>query len=333
MTKITGNAHILGDLLDSAHIDANLSMHVGGEVALRGALDFNHSHGDQPMPGCAAGGTPDGRMQIKLSGQGDASIAGCPSVHVKALGQYSMTASGDPLAVSGSLSVEAGVHFDILSLKQAEFDFAFGAMDNYIYTDASGSILIFDAEVKAFMGRTCDPLVLQKVDPLLADVFTNLGLQLPQSAPPHPHAVTGFYFNAVGDIVLNRLLGIPDDVVTLKGSGGQGRFAFATDDLSKVIPGIRWDEGLTVGIAGVTAGAELVALGGLDPLALLQPGNAPDIALSLFNPLNGGIHGDVKGDFSISGPFGFKKDFYFNANGNYLPFPPPGTFMVNKLDF
>ena len=334
MTKVTGDAHIIGDVLDSAHIDSDLSLHVGGEVSLRGTLDFKRYHGDQPQPGCAIGGSPDGRMQITLGGDGNSSIAGCPPVHVKALGQYTMTASGNPLAVSGALSVEAGVHFDILSLKDAEFDFAFGALDNYIYTDVAGSILIFDADVKAFMGRTSDPAVLQKTDPLLGDVFAKLGLPAVSAANP----MTGFYFNAVGDVALNRLLGIPDDVVTLKGRGGQGRFAFVNDRFAdpsqfKVIPGMRWDVGLTVGIGPVTAGAELTALGGLDPLGLLQTGNAADIALSLFNPLNGGIHGDIASDFSVSGPFGFKKDFHFNAQGNYLPLPPPGTFFVNKLDF
>jgi len=168
------------------------------------------------------------------------------------------------------------------------------------------------------------------VDPLLDQVLTKLSLPAVDAA----HPITGYYFNAVGDVVLNRLLGIPDDVVTLKGRGGQGRFAFCDDSLTHVIPGMRWDSGLSVGLGPVTASAELVALGGLDPLQLLQTDNVADIAKTLFTPPVG-INGVIAVKFTASaGPF--SQDFHFTATGKYTPppiAPPPGFFFVNSLDF
>ena len=241
------------------HINAALSLHVPDPVTLTGSIDFQHLRGDQPVPGVAGAGA-DGRMQITVQAEGNASIAGCPPVDIRAGGQYTMNSSGQPLGVSGSLTVDSDVHFDILALKHAEFDFAFGALDNYLYAEASGSILIFDAQVKGFLGRTTQDAVLRKVDPLLDQVLTAKTINLPPVSTANP--ITGFYFNAIGDVVLNRLLGIPDDVITLKGRGGQGRFAFVSfdhdspNDLSKahVIPGMRWDSGFSVSFGPVTAG-------------------------------------------------------------------------------
>ena len=329
LSKTEGSATIIGNVLDNAHINAALSLHVPDPVTLTGSVDFQHLRGDQPVPGVAGAGA-DGRMQVTLKAEGNASIAGCPPVDAKAMGQYTMNSSGQPLGVSGSLSVDSDIHFDILALRHAEFDFAFGALDNYLYAEASGSILIFDAQVKGFIGRTTQDSIVRKVDPLLDQVLAKLSLP----AVDINHPITGYYFNAVGDVVLNRLFGIPDDVITLKGRGGQGRFAFCDDSLTHVIPGMRWDSGLSVGLGPVTASAELVALGGLDPLPLLQSDNVADIAKTLFTPPVG-IHGAIAAKFTASaGPF--SQDFHFTATGKYTPppfAPPPGIFFVNSLDF
>jgi hypothetical protein len=238
------------------------------------------------------------------------------------------------LAVSGKFSVDSDIHFDIVGLKHAEFDFAFGAMDNYIVAQGAGSLLIFDINARAFMGRTCDATLLNSIDPQLAAVFSALGVTPVDAA----HPVTGYYFRGDGDVVLNRLLGIPDNVVTLKAKGGQGSFAFCNDNLTKIIPGVHWRFGLSVGLGPVSADAELDALGGLDPLDLVKTDNVADIASSLFtNP--GLITGAVSGRFTptfSAGPVSWSKDFNFTAYGSYTPppaAPPPGFFFVNKLDF
>jgi hypothetical protein len=333
LTQVEGTAHIIGDVLDRAHINGTLALHVPDPVTLLGTIDFVRQRGDQPVPGCASG-TPDGRMQITLTGHGDASLEDNPPVHANAQGQYTMNSSGAPLAVSGKFSVDSDIHFDIVGLKHAEFDFAFGALDNYLMAQGAGSLLIFDVDVRAFMGRTCDAALLNSVDPQLASVFNALGVT-PVDAT---HPVTGYYFRGDGDVVLNRLLGIPDDVVTLKGKGGQGSFAFCNDNLTKVIPGVHWRFGLSVGFAGATADAELNALGGLDPLDLVKTDNVADIAASLFTRpalITGAVSGTFKPTFSV-GPASWSKSFNFTAYGAYTPpplAPPPGFFFVNKLDF
>lgn len=333
MSQVEGSATIIGDVLDSAHINGSLALHVPDPISLSGSIDFSHFRADQPVPGCAAG-NPDGRMQITLTAKGDASISGAPPVHARAQGQYTMQSDGTPLAVAGSLSVDSDAHFDIVSLKHAEFDFAFGAMDNYVYGEGAGSILIFDVNVRAFMGRTCDTALLNRIDPQILDVFTALGV-----TPVSPkHAVTGYYYRGDGDVSLNRLFEIPDDVLTLKAKGGQGSFAFCNDDLTQVIPGSHWRFGLSVGLGPLTADAELNALGGLDPIALLRNDSVANIAASMFTQ-PGLIHGAVAGDFKATasaGPFSTSKDFRFTAHGSYTPpplAPPPGFFFVNQLDF
>jgi hypothetical protein len=333
LTQVEGSARIVGNVLDSAHINGELALHVPDPISLLGAIDFKHLRGDQPVPGCAAG-TPDGRMQITLSGQGNASIAGSAPVHAVAQGQYTMTQTGAPLAVAGKLSVDSDIHFDAIGIKHAEFDFAFGAMDNYLRAEGAGTILLFDVDARCFLGRTCDADLLNWLDPQINDVFKALAV-----TPANPnHAVTGYYFRGDGDVVLNRLFEIPDNVVTLKGKGGQGSFVFADDNLANVIPGQHWRFGITVGLGPVSAGAELNALGGLNPLALLKSDNVANIALSLFtNP--GLIQGAIRGTFTPTfqaGPISWSKDFNFTAYGGYTPpplAPPPGFFFIDKLDF
>ncbi|HAM74009.1 MAG TPA: hypothetical protein DCM86_20480 [Verrucomicrobiales bacterium] len=335
MTKVEGSARIIGDVLDSAHINGSLGLNVPDPITLAGSVDFKRIHTDQPTPKCAVGAA-DGRMQITVKATGSANIAGGPSGHASAEGQYTMTSDGSPLAVTGKLSVESDLHFDIVNLKRAELDFAFGKYDNYLRAEGAGSILLFDVQTRCFLGRTCDLEVLRAVDPLILDVFTKLGITKPD--PALFQTVTGYYFRGDGDVVLNRILGIPDSVVTLKAKGGQGSFAFCNDDLSKVIPGMHWRLGLTVGLGPVTADATLEALGGLDPMELLKKTSVADITASLFlNP--GLIHGVVAGNFSPSfgvGPASYSRDFHFTALGRYTPpplAPPPGIFFVNQLDF
>lgn len=337
MTQVEGSASIIGDELDNANINGTFALHVPDAVTLQGSVDFHRFRADQPVPGCAIG-NPDGRMQITVTAKGDASISGAPPVHARAQGQYTMQSDGAPIGLAGSLSVDTDTHFDIVSLKHAEFDFAFGLMDNYIYAEGAGSILIFDVNVRAFLGRTCDVALLNRIDPQINNVFTALGV-----TPVSPdHSVIGYYYRGDGDVSLNRLLGIPDDVVTLKGSGGQGSFVFVDDSVTHIIPGAHWALGLSVGLGPLSAEADLNALGGLNPMALIKNGNAAatvaNIATSLFTQpalIQGAITGDIHASAS-AGPFTVSKDFNFTARGLYTPpplAPPPGIFFVNQLDF
>ena len=337
MTKVEGSAFIVGDVLDHAHINATLALHVPDKVTLQGAVDFKRFRVDQPLPGCAIG-TPDGKMQITVTGSGDAAISGAPPVHARAQGQYTMQSNGSPIGLAGSFSIDTDAHFDIISLKHAEFDFAFGLMDNYLYAEGAGSILIFDVNVRAFLGRTCDVALLNRIDPNINDVFKALKL----AKVPPAFAVTGYYYRGDGDVSLNRLLGIPDDVVTLQASGGQGSFVFVDDSFTHIIPGVHWAFGLKVSVGPISADAQLSALGGLNPMALLKGQNIgadlAEIATSMFTQ-PALIKGAVSGDFTATasfGPFSQSKDFHFIAKGLYTPpplAPPPGFFFVNEIHF
>jgi hypothetical protein len=337
MTKIEGSASIIGDVLDRANINGTLALHVPDAITLQGSVDFQRFRADQPVPGCAVG-NPDGRMQITVTAKGDAALSGAPPAHARAQGQYTMRSDGSPLGLAGSLSVDTDAHFDIVSLKHAEFDFAFGAMDNYIYGEGAGSILLFDVNVRAFLGRTCDAALLNRIDPQITKVFGALGL----TKVPPAFAVTGYYYRGDGDVALNRLVGIPDDVVTLKGTGGMGSMVFVDDNLTHIIPGAHWAFGLKVSLDSFSADAELVALGGLDPMALLK-GSDPlvdvsDIAVSMFTQpalIKGAVSGTFTPTFS-AGPISWHKDFNFTARGLFTPpplAPPPGIFFVNQIDF
>ena len=92
-------------------------------------------------------------MQITMSAGGDASLDGGAPAHAEVHGQYTMNAKGEPLAVTGGLSLSADVHVDIVSLKKADFEFAFGQYDNYVRAEGAGSILVFDVTTRA--GKIC----------------------------------------------------------------------------------------------------------------------------------------------------------------------------------
>ena len=332
LTKVEGTAQILGDSVDNAHLNATLGLYVPDKVSLSGAVDFKRVHGSQPVPPCV-GGAADGRIQITVTARGDASLGGSKAGHAEVHGQYTMDAKGEPLALSGGMSLDADVNVDIVTLKTADFEFVFGAGDNYVRGEGAGSILAFDVNTRAFFGRTCDAKLIQWVDPRIKDLFSVLG----RPAVDSSHPLVGYYMMADGDVILNRILDIPDSVVLLKASGGQGNFIFTDPSFASIVPGMHWRLGLTVGLGPVSAGAELVALGGLDPIKLsLDANGLPQVLQSfLLDPLHT-VHGAVSGRFTPkfeAGPVSWGKDFDFTAQGNYSPVPPPGLFLVKQLKF
>ena len=333
MTKIEGSARVVGDLLDSAHLNATLGLHVPDNVTLIGTVDFKRLHGNQPVPPCVAG-NPDGRMQITVTASGQASLGGCPGAHAEVHGQYTMNAKGEPIALSGGMSLDADIHVDIVSLKRADFEFAFGPGDNYVRAEGAGSIYIFDVTTRAFFGRTCDPALVKWIDPQIDALFATLGRHAVDGANP----LTGYYAMADGSVLLNRIFDIPDSVVTLRASGGQGSFLFCNTNLTAIIPGQHWRMGIAVGLGPATASADLVALGGLAPipLALSIPDGLPKMAdLFLKDPsslFRGAITGRFTPKFGV-GPASWSQDFDVTVEGNYIPLPPPGIFCVRKLKF
>ncbi len=341
LTRLSGTARVVGNVLDRAHIDGMVTLDLAGSISLRGTLDFQRYQGSQPVPDCAFYGNPNGGViTITTTLDGNASLAGTPPVHAHAIGQFTTDGNGVPLAVSGSLSADADVHLDIISLKHAEFDFAIGKFDNYLYAQGAGSILIFDVDVSSFIGSTSNPAVLKMIDPQLDALFAKLNFNPPISGGRYVSpvtgditSVTGYYFHALGGVSLNRIFAIPDDVVKLQARGGQGSFAFLIG--TGVVPGLRWDLGIGVGIGPVSMDVDLHALGGLYPITLsLSPDGIKDLALTLFPPVPI-FNGAVAGDFTVSALF-FKKKFNFTATGAYVApplAPPPGGFLVKSLDF
>ncbi len=335
LQRVEGSARIVGDSLDSAHVNATLGLYIPDKVALAGSIDFKHLRGEQAVPPCVAG-SADGRMQITVSASGDASIGGGKSGHAEVHGQYTMDAKGNPLALSGGLSLKADLHVDIVSLRNADLEFAFGPGDNYVRGEGAGSILLFDVKTRAFFGRTCDPGLVDWIDPQIKELFDVLGRPKVDGANP----LVGYYMMADGDVILNRILEIPDSVVLLKASGGQGNFIFTDPGFTAIVPGMHWRMGLSVGLGPLTAGAEFVALGGLDPIPLsLDDDKLPKVLASFLLDPTHSVHGAVNGRFTPEfgvGPASFKKDFDFTASGNYTApptVPPPGFFLVKKLRF
>ncbi len=335
MSKAEGNATILGDSIDHAHLTVTLGLHVPDNVSLLGTLDFRRLHGSQGLPPCVKG-SADGRMQITMAAHGEAGFGAGPSGHLDLHGQYTLDAHGKPLALSGGLTLGAEVHVDIVGLKKADFEFAFGPGDNYVRAEGEGSIYIFNVHAKAFFGRTCDPDLVRWLDPQIEELFEKL--RRPKVDESNP--LIGFYILADGDVLLNRILDIPDSLLTLKASGGAGNFIFCTPDLTSIIPGMHWRMGLDVRVGVVEAGAELVALGGLEPIPLLRsfPDGLARVGESfLKDPLHS-LKGSIVAHFTPkveAGPFSWSQTFDFTASGSYIPSlaVPPGLFLINKLSF
>lgn len=332
ISKVDGSAQIVGNVLDHAHLNATLGIAFPDKVTLAGAIDFKRVHADQPVPPCVTGAA-DGSIQITVTARGDASLGGNKAAHAELHGQYTMTAQGDPLALSGGMSLDADVHVDIVTLKKADFEFVIGEGDNYVRAEGAGSILLFDVNTRAFFGRTCDPELVKWIDPHIDALFDKLGRPKVSAASP----LIGYYGMADGDVVLNRLLDIPDAVVLLKAGGGQGCFIFCDPAVKSIIPGMHYRLSIGVGLGSLSAQAELVALGGLDPISL-APSTTDFINVAenfLKDPVNT-VKGAVAGRFSpkfTAGLISWTQDYDFTASGSYLPVPPPGFFLARRIDF
>ncbi|MBI1841068.1 MAG: hypothetical protein HYR88_09485, partial [Verrucomicrobia bacterium] len=338
MSKTDGSAHIEGNVIQSAHIDTTFALHVPDPITLKGSLDYLCQQSDQPVPACSSG-LADGQMQITLQASGGASLAGTPPVSVSARGQFTLNSAGQPLAVSGGLSAKGDIHFDLLALRNAEYNFEFGERDNYLEAAGAGTVYIIDADVKVFMGRTCNTTLLDSIDPEIGLVLGNLGV--------HPgnqdNTVTGYYFRADGAVSLNKIFDIPDSVVTLVGKGGVGSFLFLTDDVKAIIPGQHWRMGIDVGIATAHINTELKALGGVNAVSLVKHDDVLAFMESLSLLKQGLLDGAVAGEVNVEigagiGPFKetITKHCPFSAKGSYTPpplAPPPGLIFINHLDF
>ena len=343
LAKVEGTARIEGDTLVNAHLNTALGLRVPDKIGVSGWLDYRHHKSAQPVPGCAAG-VPDGRVEIGIGAEGRAGIQGNPPVQARLEGRYAMKSDGTPLAATGSLDFATELKFDHLTLRNARFEFGFGERDNFIYAQGAGSVWFIDANVRAFMGRTCDRALLERVDPDLQPVLNKV--QFPVIDAAHP--ISGIYWNGDGDGSLNRFFGLPDQPVSIKGRGGQGGFWFCNDAIldwknpgtAKLINGVRIRRGLEVGIGPVSASAELVVLGAVDQLQLLKAADDfPEFRKTVIDQaglISGGVAGRFTPVFQAGvGPAAvkFSKDFRFSARVSYTPLPPPGFFWANKLDF
>lgn len=339
LAKVEGTARIEGDTLVNAHLNAAIGLRVPDKVGLSGWLDYRSSKSAQPVPGCAAG-VPDGRVEIGIGAAGQAGIQGNPPVLAKLEGRYAMKSDGTPLAVTGSLEFDTELKFDYLSLRKARFEFGVGERDNYLFAQGAGTVLFIDANVRAFMGRTCDRALLERVDADLQPVLNKV--QFPVIDAAHP--ISGIYWNGDGDCSLNRFFGLPDKPVSIKGRGGQGGFWFCNDAIldwqnpgaAKLINGMRIRRGLEVSIGPASATAELVVLGAVDQLQLLKAADDfPEFRKTVIDQVglvSGGVAGRFTPVFQI-GPVKFSKDFRFSSRVSYTPVPPPGFFWANKLEF
>lgn len=350
LAKIEGTARIEGDTLVSAHLGAELGLQVPDRVGISGWIDYHNYKSGQPTPRCAGVVGADGRVEITVGAEGGASIQGNPPVHAKLVGRYAMTATGAPLAASGELLFETDIKFDQMTLKQVHFKFAFGEHDNYLFAQGAGSIWFLDANVRAFLGQTCDPEMLATVDPRIGEVLDLFKF----GTIAHTNPITGLYWNGDGEGSLNRFFGIPDSkLLSIRGKGGHGYFSFFNQSFptfglpptdAKLILGVRSRYGASVSLALVTAEAELVLFGAIDPLPMVR-----DVA-SGFAKMQESIFARggllpfvVKGFFTPSfelgvAPLSYKKSITFKASAKGAitpspPAPPPGFIWVNDISF
>jgi hypothetical protein len=351
LAKIEGSAQIEGDSLVAAHLNASIGLRVPDRIGVSGWLDFRQTQSDQPaLP--AAKDPPDGRIEIEIGAEGGATIGGEPPVYARLVGRYAMAANGEPLAVGGTLDFDTDLKFEGMTLKHAHFEFAFGDRDNYLYGQGSGSVWFIDADVRAFLGQTTDPKVLEREDPLLGDVLAPGVTGFGPISRDNP--ITGVYWNGDGEGSLNRFFGIPDSpLLRITGKGGEGHFMFFNKALvkdplgnlppdAKLLVGLRSRKGLNVTLLAATADAELRVLGALNPLPLVRTADFADLQETI---LSGSFlpEAAVAGAFTPSFGVGVgpakvevKKTFKFRAAGRIAPpplAPPPGFVWVNKLDF
>lgn len=347
LAKVEGTARIEGDTLVSAHLSAALGLQVPDKVGISGWIDYHNYKSGQPTPRCAGVVGADGRVEIAIGGEAGASIQGNPPVHAKLAGRYAMTEKGQPVAASGELLFVTDIKFDQMTLKQAHFKFAFGEHDNYLFAQGAGSFWFIDANVRAFLGQTCDSNMLVTIDPQISAV-----LKLFEFGPiTHTNPITGLYWNGDGEGSLNRFFGIPDSkLLSIRGKGGQGYFAFFNQAFlnfgvpptnALLILGVRARYGASVSLALATADAELTLFGAINPLPMVtaaaggladmqatflrQGGGIPFVVVGLFTPTF---------EFGV-GPLSYKKSITLKAaaKGAYTPIPQPGFIWVNDVSF
>lgn len=348
LAKLNGTAHIDGDTLTAAHIDAALGLHFPDAVRISGWLDYRHYKSGQPdYDGIPA--PAEGRVEVILHAEGKAELADNPPIQATLEGRYAMAPDGSPRAIGGLFDFTSDLQFDNFSLKNLRLEFAFGDRDNYVYGRGQGSVWFIDCDARVFMGRTVKQSVLERVDRDLGPLLGQFGFTQIDYLNP----VSGIYCNADGEGSLNEFFGIPDTpLLKIKGRGGEGTFAFLNDrmltfkplvDGAKLIVGKRIRRGLDVKLGPVGAGAELIALGALDPLSPLTGAKDPlDVAGSIFQQgglLKGAITGRFTAEFTVGvWPLEatLEKEFRFTASGAYTPpplAPPPGFIYVNEIDF
>ncbi|MFO1502037.1 MAG: hypothetical protein U1G07_27305 [Verrucomicrobiota bacterium] len=341
--KLSGYARINGDSLEEARVDGKLGLSLEDPkkpFGFEGWILVSNRKSDRPGaacrdPGARATTIAVGAILSAVVGYGQNQDGTGVRASVD-LGVALSPSSKLPLGLDGAVGIAGDFPVGDLNLKDAALKFAAGDGGNYLAGVVHGQLNGIEADIRAFIGQSCDVGALKIVDPSVQKV-----LDLPDYKPhlvngPKPGSLIGFYVAADGAFPLEKLLGLPSTcVLSLRALGGNAWFGFLVDQGPGKEPALLVGRRQSFGLHGrvlcaieVKGELDLVGAIGLIPSGKQIAGFLPDITAQVT--IEG--HGRIEGKFGIC-PACFKasKDVTVLLHLTPAIGPPPVFVRFSKI--
>jgi hypothetical protein len=233
--RLRGYGRLNGDTLQELRLDGETRLKVPDEMKFEAWFLLRQVDSTTPGGAClAAGGAA---AEIAMGGGGKLKWAG-KTTSLSAGGKVALSASGQPVALSGDFSFHGDFDFSEVAVNDVKLGFGFGANNGYVYGRGAGAISSMSVEAGVFVGQTCDTAVIGHAD---EDIGSLLNTVLPGFSLP----VKGALVYAEGGMSLMPIIGIPPScVLDLRVHGGQGYFGFFNGS-GQVVAGVKQLQGLS----------------------------------------------------------------------------------------
>lgn len=233
-----------------------------------------------------------------------------------------------PLGIDGSVGIGGDFPMGDFNLKDATFKFAAGDGGNYLAGVAHGNLNGIEADIRAFLGQSCDIGALEVVDSTVQTILDLPDYKGKIVPGAKPGSLIGFYVAADGAFPLEKIFGLPSTcVLSLRGLGGNAWFGFLVTQGGGKPPALLVGRRQSYGLHGrvlcavdVKGQLDIAGAIGLIPSGEEIFGFVPDVTAKVT--LVG--HGNIEGKFGIC-PFCVKasKDLTVLLHLTPAIGPPP----------
>lgn len=208
--NLRGHARIIGDSLAEIRLDGGLGVRPKGldsPLEFKGWFTYKNRELLGPVPDCMdIASPPSSKLDVSAGAAFGSKTKGSgflDGLHLAAEYRFVFNGDGMPLGFAGNTSLDGNLDLGLVTLQHVDLTTNISQDNQFMVATARGLILeLVGADVKFFIGHTCDLKRLGVWDEYLGEALSANGFNGPQ-----PWAdVYGTASNIVGEVSLSRIL-------------------------------------------------------------------------------------------------------------------------------